>query len=336
MGLLDKMKNLFTEEVDEPVKKEKKSKKDESIKKEILKEEKTVEIAPARKETADFYEKEIEEIQEIKQEEKPEKAISSLYFDDEDFLDLPKKEEPKEVKRSSFTRDIYSEINKENPKFDKKFETKKTENKKFKPSPIISPVYGILDKNYKKDEIPAKVTVNPYKSDKITVDDVRNKAFGTLEDELENTLTSSIVINNEVVEDSGINIFDELETREEKNKTNNISDELEKQKQQIEEINEIIKTNVSPENKKITSRKIDNILEELDEIEELIPTKDKKEKIEETKIEEPMEEKEDLFNEMENEVSEDIANEAKEANDDLEEGDLFNLIDSMYEKRDDE
>lgn len=338
MGLLDKVKNLFTEEVDEPVKKDKKIKKEEPRKEEIHTEEKTVEIAPARKETADLYKKEIEEISEIKVEKKPEKAASSLYFDDDDFLDLPKREEPKkeeskDTKRTSFTRDIYSEI-KEIPKFEYKKSEAKPINKKFKPSPIISPVYGVLDKNYKKEEVSSTIRENPYKSDKITVDDVRNKAFGTLEDELENTLTSSIVINDKV-DDKAINIFDELEIRKEKNTTEDLSAELAKQKQQIEEINEIIKTSVAPEKKKVTSRKIDNILEELDEIEDLIPTKDKKEKIEEAKIEDT---NDDLFEEMPEtiEEAEEIKEEVKENNDNLEEGDLFNLIDSMYEKRDDE
>lgn len=285
MGLLDKMKNLFTEEVDEPVEKKKTTKKPkEEIKKEIFKEERTVEIAPARKETVEYFEHE-EKAKEEKTEVKEEKHSLPIFSDD-DFLDLPKREEKTKITPKQVLKSIYP---------DKKENTNKEEKKSFKPSPIISPVYGILDKNYKKDEISAKVVTNPYKSDKVTVDDIRNKAFGTLEDELESNLLDNHD-NIEPKEDLGIDIFDELQ-KEEKN---NITEELEKQKQQIEEINEIIKTNVNPEDKKVTSRKIDNILEELDEIEELIPNKDKKE----------------------------------EKNDDLEEGDLFNLIDSMYEKRD--
>lgn len=314
MGLLDKVKNLFTEEVDEPeekvvVKKETKKPQKEEIKKEIFKQERTVEIAPARKETADFFEREL--VEEKKKVEVKEKN-SSILFADDAFSDLPRRRQ--EEKPKSLARDIYGELKEERYK-PKKIETVKVEEKKsFKPSPIISPVYGILDKNYKKDDIPSKVTPNPYKSDKVTVDDVRNKAFGTLEDELENTLVSkALVVNNE---EAGIDIFEELEP---KSSSESISEELAKQKQQIEEINEIIKTNVSPENKKITSRKIDNILEELDEIEELIPNKDNNEKSLHTK-------EEDAF--IEDEVVE-------ENNDDLEEGDLFNLIDSMYEKRDD-
>ena len=57
---------------------------------------------------------------------------------------------------------------------------KKEDRTYFKPSPIISPIYGIMDKNYKKDDIkPRKeVKVTSYEREKINVDDVRRKAFG--------------------------------------------------------------------------------------------------------------------------------------------------------------
>lgn len=297
MGILDKMKNLFTEEVEEEEVKKKPIKKEEvpEIKKEIFKEERTVEIAPARKETVELLEKE---------EVKEERHTSPLYFSDEDFEDLPTrkevKEEPKEDKMKPFH--LYQGNKKEVI----------VEKKSFKPSPIISPVYGILDKNYSKDDIKT-VNSTPVTTGKVTLDDVRTKAYGKLEDELEHTLASSIVVNNDEVEKTAIDIFDELDNKEENKKivdnevetaiNEEISNEIEKQKEQIEEINEIIKTNISTEKKPITNRKIDNILEELDEIEELIPTK--KEEVKE------------------------------ETHDDLDEGDLFNLIDSMYEKRND-
>lgn len=57
---------------------------------------------------------------------------------------------------------------------------KKEDRTYFKPSPIISPIYGIMDKNYKKDDIkPRKeIKVTSYEREKINVDDVRRKAFG--------------------------------------------------------------------------------------------------------------------------------------------------------------
>lgn len=56
----------------------------------------------------------------------------------------------------------------------------------FKPSPIISPIYGILDKNYKKEEIVPRreVRLTSYTREHMSVDDVRRKAYGNLADDI--------------------------------------------------------------------------------------------------------------------------------------------------------
>ena len=57
----------------------------------------------------------------------------------------------------------------------------------FKPTPIISPIYGILDQNYTKDEIVEKKDIRPssYVSRKnVDLDSVREKAFGSLSSDL--------------------------------------------------------------------------------------------------------------------------------------------------------
>ena len=62
------------------------------------------------------------------------------------------------------------------------------EKKVFRPSPIISPIYGVLDKNYKKEEIVNKKEVrltSSYAKENLSVDDVRNKAYGTTSTEEE-------------------------------------------------------------------------------------------------------------------------------------------------------
>lgn len=57
---------------------------------------------------------------------------------------------------------------------------KKEEKAYFKPSPIISPIYGVLDKNYKKDDVKEKkeVRLTTYSRSNVSVDDIRNKAYG--------------------------------------------------------------------------------------------------------------------------------------------------------------
>ena len=68
---------------------------------------------------------------------------------------------------------------------DLSYERKVVEDRKiFRPSPIISPVYGVLDKNYRKEEIVDKnkeERVRKKRSD--SLDDIRNKAYGTLSEE---------------------------------------------------------------------------------------------------------------------------------------------------------
>lgn len=208
MGLFDKLKEiLFDEEqVEIPVitkeepKEVKREKKSEDI---IVKEIKT---APKPiKEDDDLF-----DMPRLKEEAKEEVRTSSFtfpVFDDEDEIDLTetrasrtpkvKEEEPKRSLRSPFrssqTSSVYENIPKEEPKV----ETKKP----FAPSPIISPVYGILNENYKKEDIVAKNEVpSRLSSEKIDLDSVRRKAYGTLEDEIENMLVSEpeVVTKEEV------------------------------------------------------------------------------------------------------------------------------------------
>ncbi len=58
------------------------------------------------------------------------------------------------------------------------------EKRKFKPSPVISPVYGVLNQDYKPEDIKNK---EEFTTASINVDEVRKKAFGELE-KLEVTL----------------------------------------------------------------------------------------------------------------------------------------------------
>lgn len=62
------------------------------------------------------------------------------------------------------------------------YDTRKEESTHFKPSPIISPIYGVLDKNYKREDVVSKKEIRFTSSiarEKLNVDDVREKAFGT-------------------------------------------------------------------------------------------------------------------------------------------------------------
>jgi len=62
---------------------------------------------------------------------------------------------------------------------------------KFKASPVISPVYGVLDKNYTKEEVKEKseeMVEMKRPSKKVDFETVRKKAFGNLADDIKDNL----------------------------------------------------------------------------------------------------------------------------------------------------
>lgn len=65
---------------------------------------------------------------------------------------------------------------------------KKKDKKEFQPSPIISPVYGILDKNYKKEDVVSKkevrLTSSYASTNRMDLDAVRAKAYGEVDDSI--------------------------------------------------------------------------------------------------------------------------------------------------------
>lgn len=89
----------------------------------------------------------------------------------------------------------------------------------FKPSPIISPIYGVLDKNYKKEDVVPKksVRLSNYSRGSVSVDAVRNKAFAEkLDDHIEVSQEPVIESSFEVEEDDDDNLLVDLNNDREK------------------------------------------------------------------------------------------------------------------------
>ena len=280
MGLFNKLKNVLfeEEEIEIPVKEEPK---------------KEIKVEPERKtfeRKKNVVENDLsEEIPIINDQElfKAEKTFDFPVFDDQEFEEMKsltseeKKEEPKrnmsvnlfdydrpKIKREE-TRARTPEIR------GRVYESKKEEvSHKFTPSPVISPVYGVLDKNYKKEDIIVK------KEEKKTIelDAVRKKAFGTLEDDLEKSLLEEK--ESKVKFDSDERIDELLE--------NSITDTI--------EVPEIIE-----KPRETVPRRVEK-KEELEILDKKNRTKSEQEKLEEDTLED----------------------------------DLFDLIDSMYENKEEE
>lgn len=233
MGLLDKFKNLFTEEVEI----EETEPKKEEIQKEVIK----VEI-PSPAESIKTEKIEFEE------EEPKKEEYKFPFFDDDDFDTIDIERPVKEEKQKTH-REVY------NPP--------KEEKKVFKPSPIISPVYGFLDKNYQKEEIIQKN--NEYNPRKASVDEIRDRAYGSLETDIETTLFG----NNRV-------LFDEKRGVDETEKI--------KEEKTIDEIRDNYSSRTIDEKPRHESLKEEDDLTELLEAEMAKPEKEEKVKKKPRKI----------------------------------------------------
>ena len=252
MGFMEKMKNLFTEE-EEIV---------EPVKKEVMQVE--IKAPTVQREKLEEQHIEVEPV-----------TPAPVFFDDKDFATL---EQPKPKPRP-----VPVEKKVERPAY-KTIKDRK-EKHQFKPSPIISPVYGILDKNYKKEDIVDKsdtpiITSSRRTAKEMTLDEVRQKAFGTLEDDIDLNLNTERPKRREELMES---VYDETTLE------NDIFEEMRLADRSIEtETDDITLGNVHSDSM------IDIIRDNGDDLEETLN------------------------------------------NVELDESDLFNLIDSMYEKRDEE
>ncbi len=305
MGLLDKLKNLFTDE-EEIIE-------EEEIDVEDAEEEEVEEnkLPTFMREKIEREEKQINILEEKAREEEKELSDRNLAsnnnsfkfpiaFEDKDFeigsysdQNVIKKEKTIEVKKT--VSELYT----------KKSDNKKDKKQAFKATPIISPVYGILDKNYKKEEVKAKKE-SDYEikrpSKKIDFETVRMKAFGTLSDEITDNLVldsfNSIKEASEVEVCPDEDLLSDMISEDKKGETiataeENYFDfgvEYEANKDRENEKNEVKIVNHNDE--EVTSEKI---------------------------------EVKESNNKKENDNNNDV-----ELTDDL-----FNLIDSMYEERDD-
>lgn len=273
MSLLKKMKDILFEEeeyteaiplVEETRKEEPKIVKVESFKENVME---------PKRQVASSNNDQIVEL-------KSEKTFQFPDFDEEEFVSSmishPVKEEMevKRVERPERIERVEKEVRPERNRYENhRAESRDTEyRKKFKPSPIISPVYGVLNQDYKAEDIIDKTE----EYNNINIDEVRKKAFEVKKEE------------EDVITDPVVTFFEEKEEPvKEENNYKSIDDLLEEASTEIDVEDDF----VIPKN-----NNIDVIEEELEK----------------------------LDNES--------INNKKSMSDELD-SDLYELIDSMYENR---
>ena len=218
MGLLDKLKNVFFEE--EYIEVEEKNEPKEKVT--VAKKIETPEIRKKEESVAEELKINIEEKEKEPIEVKEEKDFKfPMSFDDKDF-EVEKTMEIERPIREKEDHHIVEEIKEEPPVIElretreyryeepvnttqnnntelyshRPYEGSKEKDDKqgFKPSPIISPIYGILNKNYKKEEIVTKkeVRLSQATTKKADLDLVREKAYGDLAGEISASIEEDV------------------------------------------------------------------------------------------------------------------------------------------------
>ena len=296
MGLFGKIKNIFYDEEiievpEEPKKVEKPKIEEVKVEKKVetIKRETPVINTPTYTEREIFTRETTNTFKFPILDEEEVKPVRSRV----NALEQAKVEKKKEeTARTDKYRDLFKENNTSSSKPERV----------FKPSPVISPVYGVLDKNYTREEIIERQENNtrPTNPKDMNYDAVRRKAYGTLEDELENTLSK--LSEPDIHEEENKNI-----TRQQEKSIEDLLNEIEgNRSMSIGEIEEKIKDKIEEEEQ----------ISDDDFLKEFIS---RTSKIDESYKEDKIETKE-----------EDIDT------DKTLEHDLFNLIDSMYEDKEGE
>lgn len=368
MGLMDKFKNLFTdeeiieEEIEEEPVKIKEIKKEETkehklptfMREKIEKEEKKHKEKPHKEIKDDEKNEErtnSEEVKDIIEEIKVEKSKEFKFpvFDESDFIEptitsrVAKRERAEEIKKSEIKPELNIKKTQDNvikteTKVSKLYKDKKEpekEDKRFKASPIISPIFGVLDKNYVPDDVETRKGGDYEKSrhsKNVDFDSVRKKAYGnekTLEEDIKDNL---ICENCEYLKKAK-----SCKKSKEKESDNVMYEALcENRKEDNNDITIDEATENYFDYGKVYEKKqdIDPIyLDEEDEEQVKIINHEEEEPKKEKKEVPPVKSSINLLSTIKKSAGEEkVDNNSK----DLElTGDLFNLIDSMYEERDD-
>jgi len=231
MGFMDKFKNLFTDEeileddISDPieikeVKKEEEVHKLPTFMRERLETEHQ-EISFSdnlkfdKEDDSTFHEKKELKLEPISLEDNDSKKVDSfsirdekksfkfpLEFSDDDFIEtrsrhkmhtqnLENEDAVKTSRELKPKQEIAKNSKKETTKVAELYKEKKQETRKFKATPIISPIYGVLNKNYNSDEVSCvngKNLEETRHSKSVDFDSVRKKAYGSLSKEIKENL----------------------------------------------------------------------------------------------------------------------------------------------------
>ena len=252
MSILEKVRDFFyddEEDILEDIKK--KPSKHGKEKKEKIKIIEKEEIKEEPKETQSISERELF---------KAERTFN-FPFDVED--DITEKEEVKEVpviekKEEYKPQREYKETKPLSIRNYTKYEKEEEPEKKFKPTPVISPIYGILDKNYKKEDLLISDNKTKVEEKKLDYETVRKRAYSKAYKTEEENDSKGIFFNldeeKKEDEDEVKIIYNDVEEEKEDDKTKTIGEKIEEyekslKKEEVEDIETTEEENILSETK---------------------------------------------------------------------------------------
>lgn len=254
------------------------------------------------------------------------RSRQSIHNKDKDTTKNPiPAKEPIKVERSSRAEPKVAELYK-----DKKREPKEKE-RKFQATPIISPIYGVLDKNYTSGEVEnnkGKNLEDKRHSKNVDFDSVRKKAYGSLSEEIKENL---ICENCEYLKEAK----ECQKTRSQKREENLVYDVIEEDSNtSFADSNSDITLDEATENYYDYGveyeKKQDSYNEEVEEVKIVNHEETERPRREIPPVKSSI----NLLSTLKKSMGDDVAPSPKKDDKDLElTDDLFNLIDSMYDER---
>ncbi len=242
--------------------------------------------------------------------------------------------------------------------------------KPFTPSPVISPVYGILDKNYKKDDIvdkqggmkrekvvkPIVHKEEPVKKEEVfevDIDKVRMKAYGELEDYEKNiSEIETPALKNDKKEEIKVDVLDvqnmdvDLDIESEETIIDTVKNEIIEEPSIEEQLEDKFDVSSITQEELKEEPDIDEVVEKV--MEKKQPSNEEQQRkarilndLEKTSTLQILDDIEKELNSIKPITKSSIEDDEEEMkhkleNNDTLENDLFNLIDSMYEEGEEE
>ena len=233
MSILEKVRDFFYDDEEDVIEDIKKKPSKHHVKEKPIKIKKEEIIEEEKKETQSISERELF---------KAERTFNFPFDVDDEIVEkeVEVKEEPKkeEIRKEYKPQREFKETKPLSIRNYTKYEKDEEQDKKFKPTPVISPIYGILDKNYKKEDLLISDNNKVETEKKIDYETVRKRAYSNAYNNEEEKDSKGIFFNldeeKKEDEDEVKIIYNDVEEEKEDDKNKTIGEKIEEYEKSLE------------------------------------------------------------------------------------------------------